>query len=126
MEERLKEADDPRFIAAKTRFETEMAKKLEAQRGIVAGGGEAQDDQEGVLDIDPDMLGAPLPSVPDLSLPGVPSPSTPDLRLPVDGSGRILGPRDDDGRGDGFGGDDGDDDMLNLIEAGMSKEIAKQ
>ena len=48
------------------------------------------------------------------------------MRLPVDNSGNILGPRDDDGWGDGFGGDADDEDMMNLLEAGMPKETAKQ
>ena len=85
----------------------------------------------------PRPKGVPSPATPDLRLQadqapptphGVPSPSTPDLRLPVDREGGILGARDDDGWGDGFEfvGNGNDEDMINLVTAGMPKETAEQ
>ena len=88
IEERLAEAGGPRVLAAKERFEKEMAKELEKDDDRAQG----PQSEEAVLD--PPV---PFPEPAASATPMVPAPSTPDLRLPVDADGMILGPRDDDG-----------------------------
>ena len=107
IELRLKEVDDPRIAASRDRFDAEMAKRLERQEG-------------GAI---PQQL--PLPVRPQPQEEEENGDVTP--RLPArnrDGAPYDEGELVIDG--DPGGLDVDDDDMINLLDAGMPEETAKE